>query len=287
MITHIKDPNSDKCIVFVHGLGGSKYTFKKFAEYLNSKWSLEYGFLTFYFDYYKGIFALFGNNSLSKIIFIFKVILAKRNLHNANELDKYIDINCADCKDIVLVAHSMGGLVSRQYLVNCRNNQKDIRKIKMLITYATPHNGSHVANHFSFLTQVPIVKQIYSFISRLLKTRIFPQIGDLTTFSSFINNLNEEWTKFDLERKVKFIRVVANYDQLVKSNSANLHDRDVVNIHNFDYDHFTLISPPSNSVQFDPINLLIERIGLLTFSEEYFSELDAELNYDELDHDTY
>lgn len=288
MITHIKDPNSDKCIVFVHGLGGSINTFKSFKEYLNRKWNISYGILIFFFVYYR---ELLGDKLkftiIDKLLFACKALFAKRNLYNAIQLEKYIDSNCADCKDIILVAHSMGGLISRQYLVNCRNNQKDIRKIKMLITYATPHNGSYVANYVSFLGTIPILKQIYNFITRLIKTRIFPQIGDLTSFSTFISNLNKEWTNLGLESKVKFIRVIANYDQVVKPESANLHNRDFGNTYHYDYDHFNIITPPINSVEFPPIDLLLERISLLSFSEEYFDELEEEINYDDTDNDTF
>ena len=53
MITHIKDPDSDKIIVFIHGLGGSKFTWYNFANYFNKKWSSKYGFLLGYFTYYR------------------------------------------------------------------------------------------------------------------------------------------------------------------------------------------------------------------------------------------
>lgn len=58
-------------------------------------------------------------------------------LSRLNDLVNSIDSN----QEIVIVAHSMGGLVSRLYL----NKFKPQRKIK-LITLGTPHQGSLVAN---------------------------------------------------------------------------------------------------------------------------------------------
>ncbi|WP_312394427.1 alpha/beta fold hydrolase [Chryseobacterium sp.] len=284
MITHIKDPKSDKYIVFIHGLGGSKNTFKKFSEYLSENWRLDFGFMTLFFSYYKALF----DNKVIRILFllfpsfIIKSIWSKRNDYNADQLDKYIDNECKNCNNIIIVAHSMGGLVARQYLVNCRKSQKDIRKIKMLITYGTPHKGSHIASLLS-INNIPGARDIYNFFSEKFNYRISPQIGDLAELNKFIVKLNEEWRDYDLERKLLFIRVIGTTDKFVRAESGHLHEKDLENIYRFEYGHSKLIKPSNGITEFPPIDLFIDKISSLRYEEEYFEELEEEINYDEIE----
>jgi len=288
MITHIKDPNSDKYIVFIHGLGGSKKTFKRFSEYLSENWKLDFGFMTLFFSYYK---ELFENKVISFLFpifpsFIIKSVWSKRNDYNADRLDKYIDNECKNCSNIIIVAHSMGGLVARQYLVNCRKSQKDIRKIKMLITYGTPHKGSHIASLLS-INNIPVLRNIYNLISTRFNYRISPQIGDLAELNHFIVKLNEEWRDYDLERKLLFIRVIGTTDKLVRAESGHLHAEDIENIHRFEYGHSKLIKPSDRVTKFPPIDLFIDKISSLKYEEEYFEELEEEINYDETETENF
>lgn len=284
MITHINDPNSDKCIVFIHGLGGSQKTFKNFSIYLNSNWTFNYGILLFYFSYYKNLF----NSKLlyiipKKLIFIIKAIWSKRNLHNAKKLKKYIDKYCNDSNNIILVAHSMGGLVARQFLVNCKKENVDIRNIRMLCTFATPHNGSHVARKISVINKIPLLKNLYIFLSKKLGYRLSPQIGDLSNLSEFLDQLNKDWRDFNVERDLKFIRIGGTKDKLVKVYSSNLHNDDLNNVFYYEYGHSELISPLMNSVIFSPIDKFLEKLNFLEIQEEYFEELEEEINYDNED----
>ena len=55
----------------------------------------------------------------------------------------YIDYN-----EIVLVCHSMGGLVAKQYLINeIKIHKPESLKVKKVIYYATPHLGTQLANY--------------------------------------------------------------------------------------------------------------------------------------------
>lgn len=297
MITHIKDPNSDKFIVFIHGLGGNSSTWLKFSKYLNKKWNFEFGFLLKYFIYYKNILdkdAILekAKNKLHRFIihislfipvnifFVLKMLWSKRNIHNVNLLEKYINENCKDSKNIILVAHSMGGLIARQYLINCRKNKVDTRRFKMLVTYATPHKGSYRANIIS-IKSFKYFNIIYQKISDFFNYRISPQIGDLATLNDFIQKIDKDWTNYDLERKIIFIRVVAKHDKLVKRESAILHENDVENIFEFDYSHSSLINPKKNIDEFKPIDIFIKTLSEIEFEDEYFEEVDDEINYNE------
>ena len=281
MITHIKDPYSDKCIVFIHGLGGGTKTFTKFSIYLNSKWNLNYGIVLFFFSYYKNIF-----NSKFLVVFpnfillFLKAIWSKRNLENANKLKNYIDENCNSSNNIVLVGHSMGGLVARQFLVNCKKDNVDIRNIRMLCTFATPHNGSRFANRLSFINRIPVVKNVYFFLSNKFNYRLSPQIGDLSSLSYFLDKLNKDWRDYNVEKELDFIRIGGTKDWLVKIDSSNLHNDDLNNVFYFEYGHSQLIDPSENMKTFAPIDKFIEKLNLLEIKEEYYDELEVEIDYD-------
>jgi hypothetical protein len=284
MITHIKDPNTDKCIVFIHGLGGSPNTFKEFSIYLNSKWGFNYGILLFYFTYYKNLF----NSKFLTIIprfflFALKAVWSKRNLDNARKLKVYIDKYCNESDNIVLVAHSMGGLVARQFLVDCKKENIDIRNIRMLCTFATPHNGSHFARKVSLIRKYNLLKKPYVFLSNKFNYRLSPQIGDISNLSEFLNQLNKDWRDFNVEKELKFIRIGGTKDWLVKIDSSNLHNDDLNNVFYYDYGHSQLISPLKDSTSFNPIDKFIEKLNLLEIQEEYFEELEEEINYDSED----
>jgi len=302
MISHIKYPQSDNCIVFIHGLGGSKGTFNNFSEYLSKKWYLENGIMIYFFSYYKKIFNLFLNRKNTSfyneyfvvrvfdylqggILFIIKSTWSKRNTHNTNLLSKYIEENCDEYKNIILVAHSMGGIIARQYLVNCRKELIDIRRFKMLVTYATPHKGSHIANILT-IKNIPLLKYVYKKVSGILNFRISPQIGDLSEFSNFLKNLDKDWRDFNIENNVQFLRITGKNDRIVKKDSAQLHLEDIENVFEYEYTHGSIISPKVEDKVFPPIDIFIEKLNNIEFdTESYYEELEEEINYDQDEED--
>lgn len=291
MITHIKDPNSDKCIVFIHGLGGGPSTFTKFCSYLEKKWNLDFGLNLLYFTYYKNfinkniplLINLFTLYIVPFILFIFKAGWSKRNSHNVNLLKQYIEKNCNQFNNIILVSHSMGGLIARQYLVNCKKENIDIRKIRMLCTFATPHNGSHIARVISLIPKIPFIRIGYIFLSEKFNHRISPQIGDLSNLNIFIKQLNQDWRDFNVERDLQFVRIGGEKDWLVRPNSSNLHNDDLNNVFYYPFGHSGLISPSKKVDIFNPIDKFLEKLNLLEIQEEYFEELEEEINYDSED----
>lgn len=302
MINHIKDPQSDDCIVFIHGLGGSKGTFNNFSKYLSKKWYLENGLTLFFFSYYKRIFNLFLNRKSTSfyndyfivrlfdyiqggILFIVKSTWSKRNTHNTNLLSKYIEENCKESRNIILVAHSMGGIIARQYLVNCRKELIDIRRFKMLVTYATPHKGSHVANILT-IKNIPLLKYVYKKVSVFFNFRISPQIGDLSEFSIFLKNLDKDWRDFNIENNVQFLRVTGKYDRIVKKDSAQLHLEDIENVFEYEHTHSSIIKPKIEDKVFPPIDIFIKKLNTIEFdTESYYEELEEEINYDQDEED--
>ena len=296
MISHIKDSDSDKVIVFIHGLGGSKFTWYNFINYFNEKWTTDTSFLLKYFTYYRVFFDKskllnkLNNKFLIKLIngtflifeflyFFAKIFWSKRNISNAEELEKYIKKNCIESNNIILVAHSMGGLIARQFLINCRKNQIDIKNVKMLITYATPHQGSHIANHFT-VNRIKYISFIYKKLSYFFNYRISPQLGDLALLNEFIQKIELEWTNYNLTSNIVFFRVVAEKDYLVRPESAMQSDNEIELVRSFKYSHSGIINPKNNTNSFEPIDVFFELLTKIEYDGDHYEELDYEINYD-------
>jgi hypothetical protein len=299
MITHIQDPNSDKIIVFIHGLGGSKFTWYNFIKYLNEKWTLDIGFLLRYFTYYRIFFDKSklleknNNETFHKLInysftifevlyFFLKVFWSKRNVYNVEELEKYINKNCQNSNNVIIVAHSMGGLIARQFLINCRKKQIDIKKFKMLMTYATPHKGSYLADRFT-ISRIKYISFVYKKISYYLNYRISPQLGDLASLNEFITKIEQDWTSYNLNSNILFFRVVANKDYLVRPDSAMQSDEEVELIRAYDYSHSGIINPKKKISSFEPIDLFFDLLTNIEYEDDYFEELgsETEINYND------
>src|ERR1017187_7064836 len=66
---------------------------------------------------------------------------------------------------VVILAHSMGGLVARSMMANYffQDHTKGDSKVSLLITLATPHHGTPVANdYFMWVVGIPIIGQYSS-----------------------------------------------------------------------------------------------------------------------------
>lgn len=221
---------SETAVLFIHGLGGSYNTWSSFSQRLNLDWNEKDSFSLEYDDYY---------NSVKKIpiyTFFIKNIFGKSIDNLDKHLDSFIKTVCDKYKHIVLVCHSMGGLVARKYIVNLLNKDRNIGKIKALITYATPHHGSTVANISKSLLHNPI--SFFSFGS----LRLFSQLKDLSKNGTFISKLNSEWSKLNASNKLDFYRVVGMSDWVVNESSASFEEDDNV-ISCANKDHFSIIQP--------------------------------------------
>ena len=102
-------------------------------------------------------------------------------------------------KHISIVAHSMGGLVSRAFMNRSVNGIKGGERIDKLITLGTPHHGSPVANGFARNKALGTISNLVSYID----------IIDWRTFSSYPEYY--EYNRFDL--------LWDNYDNLFDYNS--------------------------------------------------------------------
>lgn len=232
---HLFSTDSNTAVVFVHGLGGGYTTWKDFANTLHDEWIESDSFSLKYDHYYNNV------KEIPVYSFFVKSFLGKSIDKLSAHLDSFIRTTCKYYKNIILVCHSMGGLVARKYIIDLLNKERDLGKIKALITYATPHLGSSIANRCKTILYNPLS------IFRFASLRLLTQIKDLSRNSPLIKSINDDWTKLGVSSKIDFLRVLGYADFVVNEESAKYED-DKDNVYPFaNKDHFSIIKPnPEN-----------------------------------------
>ena len=199
-----------KKVVFVHGFVGGKNTWGKFPDLIKNEMNLdcdvsEYGFSTFYFPFV---------GKSTTVQNLAEGLLTEIKARVALETD-----------EIILVGHSLGGLIIRQMLLNLE--LKDIKhKIRKIAFFAVPHDGSCFAN---------IVKALPWF--RCNKLRALSKDG------SFVETLNDQWSYAKLNDKFEILSVIGGQDAVVNSNSAKGIFRHQSIETNIDAGHADIVKP--------------------------------------------
>lgn len=173
-------------LLMVHGLWGNVGSFLQMENYLknNNLYPTNNNSLILRLDYEESNDSGFGYNSQRVPIGINQLLY---NLRNSD----------FSAGKVVIVAHSMGGLLTRIYLENLHqtNYRDDIQKF---ITLNTPHSGTQAANMLLYRQNwCKIIKGImvynYSFlqsVNNILNLQCPPAIQNLCVNSYEIDNLN-------------------------------------------------------------------------------------------------
>lgn len=181
-------------IVFIHGLGGNETkSWGHFPKLLEDDERYSRDCKLFYYTYPTSPFRLplFSpkNASLKDL---------------SDGLASFIKLKMADISSVLLVTHSMGGLVARRYLLDHQNND-DISpsiEIEGLVMFATPNAGAELA-------------RVGKLISRGNK-----HLKQLCNKSEFIQTLNTEWDFRGMENLVKIDYFWGSSDQVVTRESS-------------------------------------------------------------------
>lgn len=183
-------PTEEKVLVlFVHGLNGGKKTWNKFINSLENIEEIKGMYDIDRFNYPTSFFERFSN-PLPTISAI------------ANGLRSYINLVCGSYKHIILASHSMGGLICRRYLVDhVKQFNHEEFKIRSLLLYAVPNNGSELA-------KVNIFNPWHS------------QIKELGRNSGFISDLNADWNIFGVNKLTEVRYIIGGRDEIVARDSA-------------------------------------------------------------------
>lgn len=205
-----------KLIIFIHGLGGSrKGTWQKFPQLIEAEEELKEFDIDF-FGFPSALLGLrywFGKHpSIQEV---------------ARGLKSFIDNRCCRYDEIVLICHSLGGLIGKQYIIDCLKYKYEL-KVNKILLYATPSIGSNWANIGTVFFN-PLLRQ---------------QNRQLCVNSEFSQNLNTEWNHFDTSNiQIKY--VIAGKDMWVNyisGTSGGEYSETVV-----DEGHLSLVKPKANN----------------------------------------
>lgn len=181
MIEFISKANKKNLILFVHGFTGSSETWlesteeKRIPSYLLENQKISENFDLAYFEYYTKFTDKIDKANWLASFFLNKKTKFKKNLSIEDIKDilySHIDIRFNDYINIIIIAHSMGGLISKATILKLVEDNKNT--ISLFISLAVPHNGSKLAD-----------------IGKMLLKN--PNINDLTPLSNIIDEVSRDW----------------------------------------------------------------------------------------------
>lgn len=246
MIKLIHETKSIKnLIVFIHGFIGDEKTWIKddgtnpFIDLFINDIEINNNFDIGIFEYHTELLSLFP-----KVKAIYKFIKGKKNSTNlpiekiSLLLESQLRYSHPNYENIVLVGHSMGGLVGKRFILNDIAKNSSTR-VKLYVSLATPHSGSTLATFGN--------KIINNF-----------QIKDLQPLSESISAMNDEWVK--CKQLPRRLYGQGLYDEVVPQVSSVSFDRDVQEVIYSDDDHFSIITPKGKSVVVDAVIIELHKL---------------------------
>jgi len=219
-------------IVFIHGFigneetwvkqDGSKALIESILESSEVKENFDFGL----FLYQTKLLEFFPKLSrLNKSLFGKRKSVKTLPIESiAKILSTQIRYRFDEYENIVLVGHSMGGLVAKRFVLD-DIAQNTTSKVKLYISLATPHSGSDLA---TFGRQI---------ISNC-------QVEDLAPLSDNIQKLNSEWVQCTNLPKRFYIQGLS--DDIVPEVSGIALDREKQQPIYSDDDHFSIIVPDND-----------------------------------------
>ena len=195
----------------------------------------------------KAISALFPQTLLSWLSKILPLVLPKlpKIQQVSDKLKGKINLHYDDYDEIYLIAHSMGGLVARHYLYDMLLTKDKRLKIKKLMLYAVPNNGSSLAK----------VSNLYG----------HTQIKQLDDSNDFIIQLNRAIEHVDLS-KIEIHYVVGLKDIAVSEHSAIGEHSNRKFSTSIDETHFSIVKPETHH---DDSFLLLKKFIDHEYQEEH------------------
>ena len=236
-ITH-KTAGSKNLIIFLHGFIGGEKTWVKedkkrpFIDLILKDNEINKNFDIGIFQYHSELLNFFPRTK--KIIGLFSKSKQKKNLpinKISNLLESQLKYSFPHYKNIILIGHSMGGLVAKRFILDDIEANTSTR-VKLYVSLATPHSGSNLATYGKNI--------INNF-----------QIEDLSPLSESISAMNDEWVK--CKQLPKRLYAQGSYDDIVPQVSSVAFDRENQEIIYCDDDHFSIITPNEKSVVVDAI----------------------------------
>ena len=187
MISFVEKNNNKNLILFIHGLSGSNETWKNevtqntFPELLLKDVTIKDNFDIAYFEYYSNLLNIKEKLSILKTLFS-KDKSTPKNIsvsEISDVLKTRIDHQLEEYESIVIIAHSMGGIIAKSVILDYAENGNS--KIKLFLSLAVPHLGSNLADYGSFISSSIQIKHLAPFqnesmvlVSKWLKSSVLP-----------------------------------------------------------------------------------------------------------------
>lgn len=144
-------------------------------------------------------------------------------LQLSNYVSTTISLKCSEYENIIIVAHSMGGLVSKGYILKDLESKK-FTKVKLLLSLAVPHNGSNWAT---------VGKNLFK------KNK---QIIDLEPLSKTLNEFTNKWL-WQEEGLPETAYLIAQNDEVVEETSSTGHEKTRQSEYFCRDNHFSITKP--------------------------------------------
>ncbi|AXH12396.1 hypothetical protein [Halarcobacter bivalviorum] len=166
------DNNNRHLVIFIHGLTGSKDTFKNendeyFSEFFSNKIKSVADIAYFVYPSSANI-KKYISTLLAKIPKVNKYFVKKYNEDLEviiNHLSELVSLEIPNYEKISFIGHSMGGLIAKGVLINHLNH---LNKFNFYITLATPHRGGNFAKIGSFFNNhITALKKDSPFLLKL------------------------------------------------------------------------------------------------------------------------
>lgn len=249
-------------VIFIHGLTGDASTWinnngKSFADLLNENKEIRKRFDIGHFIYFTKFYT---PRTVNKIANFFRNLINNQAAHVEINLDieditdvlqTELELKANSYEEIVLIGHSLGGLISKSLIIRkVHNPNVRVPKIKKFISLAVPHNGSSLATIASTLLGNAHIK-------------------DIATLSEAVNRLNNSWLQTPIELLPNTAYFHGKYDDVVKDTSSIGYETQRQTVLSFEADHTTIAKPTSIK---DSIYIAVEEILLSVVSEQEIAD---------------
>ena len=241
------------CVVFVHGFTGGAGTWKNskgdsFSDLLRADSEINQAYDFYEFDYYTKIASLFDSAPVVRLLGLFGFgsgkVKKNQPIRRISELlSTYVRTNLSSYDSVIFIAHSMGGLIVKDYILN--HEKGDTPEPIGYLSLAVPHKGSiggYLMGSFNFNAK------------------------ELQPLNAYSDTLNNAWidTKENLPKAQYYI---ALHDECVNEVSAlpfsvKKSDKFVV-----EHDHISICKPS------DPNDLVCAQASIFLKSQIYYSNM--------------
>ncbi|MCT1399337.1 hypothetical protein M4D81_09930 [Paenibacillus sp. p3-SID867] len=260
-IKFISKNENKNLVLFVHGFTGSNETWinehgQEFPKMLleDSQIAENYDFA--YITYYTTLIDMYGakvKTNLFKRLFNIETEIARKNL-GITQLGEFIQsviqFNCESYENIIIIAHSMGGLVTKSFILNEVNKEVPSNKVKLFLSLAVPHNGTEWAK---------------------LGEKLFnnAQAIDLKPLSPVLTQINQNW--IHCKSLPKTVCFYGQYDEIVDEGSAVIYQAEKPEKIPCDDNHNTIIRPSDKSRHvFVAIQSILQKFAQEVYLKEPF-----------------